>query len=211
MVEGALLVWLLSFHKWLGPAELRSARGIHLRFFRTNDGKESLFAILRAHKAPRLKLLLLEEALYTAGLNQLPEDEFRALVLSFFCYYLCSWLNNAIYRYDTWETRGSSLDKEATTLRRVKLVNPKSVEAPPKTAPIVAEVTFETTIAPPQPALPPTIKTPQFFPPCILIKGIPKAMPGSKPSTGGRENVFPRDWKDIWEVFESILILEGVE
>lgn len=42
---------------------------------------ESLFAILKAYKAPRLKLLLSQEFLFKVGLNQLSKVEFWALII----------------------------------------------------------------------------------------------------------------------------------
>lgn len=50
-------------------------------FSKLSDEEESLFVILRAYKAPCLKLLLLEESLYKVGLSRLPKGEFQALIL----------------------------------------------------------------------------------------------------------------------------------
>lgn len=46
-----------------------------------SDKEESLFMILEAFKASRLKLLLSKESLCKAGLSQLPKGESRVLAL----------------------------------------------------------------------------------------------------------------------------------
>lgn len=76
------------------------------------------------------------------------------------------------------------------TLKRVKLVKPELVKAPPEQAPTVIKVTFEAIIAPPQVTLPPTFQIPRLFLPRILIEGTLKATPNLGPSACGRGNVF---------------------
>lgn len=66
---------------------------------------------------------------------------------------------------ETLDQRKKRKEKASSfTLKRVKLIDPESVEAPPKLTPVVAKVAFETTVAPP----PLTIMIPQLFPSNIL-------------------------------------------